>query len=713
MAKTMIDNPRENRILAALSAEEIGRLADDLELVALPLGQVLYECGDTLGYVYFPTTCIVSLVFITENGSSAELAMTGNDGLVGIPLILGGGTTTHRCVVQSAGNAYRLRVEILRWELAPASGLQYLALRYIQALMTQMAQTVVCNRHHTVDQQLCRWLLLSLDRLPGNHLNMTQELIANMLGVRREAVTEAAGKLQAAGLIQYSRGHIAILDRGGLEARVCECYGTVKKEFDRLFLPMQAPPAVCRKRPEPGNLRQRAETLLERTLAKTPTNPGETTRLLHELQVHQIELELHNEELRRAYDEADALRSRYADIYDFAPVGYFTLDGQGSIVDLNLAGAIPLGIKRSEKARHRFAAAVAPEYLAEFNRFLGTMRDAKTKKICEVSLVPNGQRGEAVVHIEAVSDESGRECRMVVTDITAEKQVEKTLGEREAYLRAVLDNFPFMVWLKDTESRFLAVNLPLARNFGLPSVEALVGKTDFDLTPRDLAEACRAADRSVLESGEQALVEARLGEAGDARWFETYRSPVTIDGKRVGTVGFARDITHRHRLLKELEESERIHRDLITKLPVGVAMVQDGIVRYLNDRAAVLLGWSPEDGVGQSILSFLHEADRPRIMAICERRLRGDAAPDAYEARIIHRSGQMLLCRLHVSAARWEGQVAALTVLEDVGESKQVGPDSRSVRRTHLPDTECAVVATLTGMRLGVRTCPDQAWFSA
>ncbi|MBT9498651.1 MAG: Crp/Fnr family transcriptional regulator, partial [Zoogloea sp.] len=200
MPSSIPDSPRQNRILAALSPEEYARLADDLELVSLPEGQTLFESGDSLVFVYFPTTCIFSLISTTENGSSAELAMTGNDGLVGIPLVLGGETTNYKVIVQSAGSAYRLRAEVMCWELDQGGSLRRLALCYTQALMTQMAQSVVCNRHHSVDQQLCRWLLLSLDQMSGNQLHVTQEGISNMLGVRREAVTEAAGKLQAAGL---------------------------------------------------------------------------------------------------------------------------------------------------------------------------------------------------------------------------------------------------------------------------------------------------------------------------------------------------------------------------------------------------------------------------------------------------------------------------------------------------------------------------------
>jgi CRP-like cAMP-binding protein len=231
----LIDSPKGNRILAALSNDDYFRLLGHLELTRLTLGEVLFYSGDRERYIYFPTTSIVSLDFSTEDGSSAQLAMVGNEGLVGVPMILGGKTTTHRAVVQSAGDAFRLRADTACCEFIKGGDLQSLSLRYAQALMTQMAQSVVCNRYHSVKQQLCRWLLLSLDRLPGNELYVTQELIGHMLGVRREAVTEAAGKLQSAGLIQYSRGRITVMDRAGIEALSCECYATAKVEMDRLF----------------------------------------------------------------------------------------------------------------------------------------------------------------------------------------------------------------------------------------------------------------------------------------------------------------------------------------------------------------------------------------------------------------------------------------------------------------------------------------------
>jgi CRP-like cAMP-binding protein len=228
-------NPRQNHLLAALPAQDRERLLPHLELVPMPLGHVLYESGNELRHVYFPTTSIVSLLYVMMDGASAEIAVVGHDGIIGVALFMGGETMPNRAVVQSAGHAYRLKGALLKQEFNRSGELQHLLLRYTQALLTQMAQTAVCNRHHSLDQQFCRWLLLSLDRLPADELVMTQELIANMLGVRREGVTEAAGNVQRAGLIEYQRGHITVLDRAGLEARTCECYAVVRKEFDRLL----------------------------------------------------------------------------------------------------------------------------------------------------------------------------------------------------------------------------------------------------------------------------------------------------------------------------------------------------------------------------------------------------------------------------------------------------------------------------------------------
>lgn len=231
------DSNDENYLLSVLPSAERKHLYSQLELVEMPLGQVIYESGEKLHYAYFPTTSIVSLLYVMENGASAEIAVVGNDGIVGLSILMGGGSMPNRAVVQSAGYGYRIPTAIIQNEFNRNGPVLRLLLRYTQALITQMSQTAVCNRHHSIDQQLCRWLLLSIDRLPSNKLEMTQELIGNMLGVRREGVTKAAGKLHKAGLINYKRGHIEVLDRAGLEERVCECYEVVRTEVERILPP--------------------------------------------------------------------------------------------------------------------------------------------------------------------------------------------------------------------------------------------------------------------------------------------------------------------------------------------------------------------------------------------------------------------------------------------------------------------------------------------
>jgi CRP-like cAMP-binding protein len=235
MSVTDASDPTSNLLIAALPSEALTRWLPLLELVELPLGMVLYESGSALSHAYFPTRAIVSLLYVTKDGASAEIAVVGNEGVVGISLFMGGETTPNRAVIQSAGLSYRLKADVIKAEFNRSAPVMHLLLRYTQALITQMAQTAVCNRHHRVDQQLCRWLLMSLDRLQGSELTMTQEQISNMLGVRREGITEAAMNLQAAGLIRYSRGHITVVNRTGLESRSCECYAVVKNEYDRLL----------------------------------------------------------------------------------------------------------------------------------------------------------------------------------------------------------------------------------------------------------------------------------------------------------------------------------------------------------------------------------------------------------------------------------------------------------------------------------------------
>jgi diguanylate cyclase (GGDEF)-like protein/PAS domain S-box-containing protein len=671
-------NPKQNRILAALTPNDFARLQDDLECVPLKLGQVLFESGDNLGHVYFPTTCIVSLIFTTRKGASAELAITGNDGLVGIPLVLGGETTTHRAVIQSEGIAFRLKLEVMRWELDQGGELQHLALRYTQALMTQMAQSVVCNRHHAVDQQLCRWLLLSLDRLPGNQLNMTQELIANMLGVRREAVTEAAGKLQAAGLIHYSRGHITLIDRAGLEARACECYAVVKAEYDRLFQFPANTRSKNRIRPNPETLRKRAEARLQQSSPETLKTAWDNAQLVHELQVHQIELEMHNDELRQAYDEADALIERYADIYDFAPISYFTLDKQGVIVDMNLAGSILLGIKGSQKGRHRFASRVAPADLPAFDHFFEQVLQARNKTVGEFVLAATHHRAEATVTIEAVPDENGEECRMVVIDVSPARQAQKALQEREQYLRTVLDNLPFMAWLKDKQSNFITVNAPLAAHVGWPSADALTGRNDFDITTPELAESYQAEDRAVLESG-QTWNQVQLTEKnGEQRWHEINKSPIKLGDQTIGTVGFSRDITEHYRIEQALKNSESHHRRLIEGMPLAIAIIQDAVIKYINPQGLELLGYPADECIDHPFLQLVQEDDRPALLSALPTRSPEQHNESGCEIRLVSKDGAVIDCLMHQRVTEWQKKTATLATFENITSRKQL---ERELRR--------------------------------
>lgn len=669
----LADSPQQNQILAALAPAELARLEVDLELVALQADQVLWEAGTPAQYAYFPTTATVSQVFTSQDGMEVELALSGSEGLAGLSLVLGDATAAYRAAVCHAGQAYRLRAEVMSWELNQGGSLQRLCLRYFQVLMMQMAQIMVCSRTHGVDQQLCRWLLLNLDHLSGTQLTGTQEQIADRLGMRRTTVSEAAGKLQAAGLIRYSRGRITVLDRAGLEAQACDCYRALKREQQRHLAP---PPAVRartgeRVRPNPETLRQRAETHRREALPALLASSVDSARLVHELEVHQVEYAMQVEELKLAYDEADALRNRYADLYDFAPVGFFTLDPAGTIIDVNLAGAILLGIKRSQKRRQRFTLVVRPEQGPLFKHFLDDVLRTRALQVREFTLAPTAVRPEAFVRIEAVSDEDGQECRMVVVDLSKERRAEQALREQVQYQRALLDNFPFMVWLKDSESRFLAVNTPLARNFGFTSTADLVGKTDFDITTRELAEAYRADDRAVLRSGESKLVEEPIESQGEIRWFETYKSPIVINGERVGTVGFARDITARHAAQAAMERSEGQFRSFIERLPLGVAIIRDGLLKFLNAEAANMVGYAPGECLERSFLFLIHEADRPRVQNFYEQRMGGGGAPQGGDVRLVSKAGRAVDCRVHASIVDWEGRPAVMAVVAEVLDHKR------------------------------------------
>lgn len=469
-------SPKQNQLLASLSAEDYFRLLPDLEPVSCVPGQVLGGPGELMPYAYFPTTCVVSLLATGSDGVSVAVAVAGNDGMVGVTGLLGGELLPQLALVQGAGEAYRMRAELVHWELDQRGGLLPLGLRYAQVLMAQMAQTALCNRHHTVEKQLCRWLLLLLDYSPAPMLTLTQAALANLLGVRREAVVAAAGKLQSAGLIRYSRGRITVLDRPALERQVCECYAVIRKEGARLAQPLASVSGRHRVRANLASVRKRAEERFRQSRFTLPNAPEDKDRLLEELQVHLIVMEMQHEELAQSYAEADMLRDRYADIYDFSPIAYVTVNELGAIRQINLAGAILLGLRRSQITRFRFSASLSEDSRPAFTSFLGAVLGGDGRGHCELELAATAQRPAVIVAVDGVADDAGRECRMVLVDVTEERLARA----RERLLNSALLAVGNGVVITDLDGRIQWVN---------PAFEALtgyVGKEALDLRPADL-----------------------------------------------------------------------------------------------------------------------------------------------------------------------------------------------------------------------------------
>jgi PAS domain S-box-containing protein len=661
------------------------RIELELELASLTTGQVLQATGDPVEYLYFPTTSIVSVIRETEDGASLQLAMTGCDGVVGISAVLGGESSSYRMEVLAAGHAYRLRVQVAEWIILQAGVLPGLLNRSAEYLMSQIAQIALCNHHHNIEQRLCRWILLCLDLLPGGQLTATQETIATLMGARRSAISEAAGKLLADGLIDYSRGLITVLNRSGLETRACGCYAALQREAARRRISL--PHAIRRDwtPPEPQELRVRAENRLRHKEIETLRADGNVDRLLHELQVHQVELEMQNEDLGSLCAEVLAAREHYADIYDFAPVSYVTLDGIGVVRQINVAGAILLGIRRSQITHYRFGTSVSPTSLPAFNQFIQEVLSRRTRQDCEIELNSTPQRGPALVRIEAISDEDGQECRMVITDITEPRRIERALQEREQYQRALLDNFPFLVWLKDEQSRFLAVNRPFADHFGWPSPESLVGKCDFDITSRDLAEAYQADDRSVLANGQGKNVEELIEKDGERRWNETYKSPVVRDGQVIGTVGFARDITKRKEADQALRESETRFRALFDNANSGILIADAETKRCVdaNSAAQKMLGYSREELQAMRLDDVHPPADLPWIKDTFERFARGEITGTPREVPLLCKDGRVLYADATPGLLTIAGRPCVSGVFTDITERRR-SADELERYRQHL-----------------------------
>lgn len=416
MSYPHVDSARQNRILAGIPLSHYSRMAEHLKPVEWTSGQVVCEPGDDLEFVYFPTTCTSALVSHTEDGDSSELAMIGRDGMVGMPLVLGASSMSHRVIVQCAGQAYRLPAHVFVDELSRCRELQHLALCHVQALITQMAQSIVCTAHHSVIERLCYWLLLSADALPGDQLRVTHEMIANMLGVRRESVTQALGRLQSQGLVASGRGRIEILDREGLATQVCECLAVVSSQTQRLFERAQNLSDGCALQFDPAGAQTGAD---------------------------------------------DARLQKYQDAYDFAPVGFVSLDAECRVQQTNLAGAIMLDIQRSQGGHADFRDMIDLVDRARFGDFHQEVLSGKCRRYCELTLMATNHRDAMVVRIDATLDEEGVECQLVLIDVTQEKrQVAQALAQ-ERQQQEMLVRQPYMKWFKDPEGHLISANAKL------------------------------------------------------------------------------------------------------------------------------------------------------------------------------------------------------------------------------------------------------------
>lgn len=428
-----VESARQNRILAGIPLSHYTRIVEHLKPVDWVSGQVVCEPGDALEFVYFPTSCTTSVVSHTQDGDSSELAMIGRDGMVGVPLALGSAAMNHRVVVQCSGQAYRMPAHVFVDELTRCTELQQLALCYVQVLITQMSQGIVCTGHHSVIERLCYWLLINQTSLASDQLSVTHEMISNMLGVRRESVTQALGKLQAMGHVSSGRGKIAILQRDGLLSGVCECFSLVTAETQRLF--------------------------------ELATHMGQRPP------VHYAE-----DGLAAASD--DTRLQKYQDTYDFAPVGFVSLDAQGWVVQTNLAGAIMLDIQRSQSQPKNFLDFIQISDQARFADFHQEVLSGRCRRHCEITLHGTDHRSELVVRIDATLDDEGEECQLVLIDVTQEKREIAQRLERERQQQEMLTTQPYLVWFKDPEGHLISANANLIDHGRHPLASAQLEKVD-------------------------------------------------------------------------------------------------------------------------------------------------------------------------------------------------------------------------------------------
>ena len=627
MRTSLPDTPKENLLLAALPMADYLRLEPGLEKVSWSAGEVIHEAGEALEFLYFPVNGIVSLRSKTQDGASSELAIVGNDGVVGVSVVLGEARSAHQAVAQSACHAYRLGIEQVRSELDQGGALQRIALRYVQALLIQIGQNAA-----------------------------------------------ASSKTAAS----FSPGVPSV----------------------------QGPSST---RLAPDNLRKTAEDRHQLILSSTANLPMDANRLVHELQVHQIELELQNEALAKAYAEADAARERYAEIYDFSPIAFITVDALGTICQINLAGANLLGIKLTEFRRYRFGASVAPESVAVFNQFLEKVLRERCRQGCEISLLATAERPAAVVTIDAVPDENGKECRMVVVDVTQKIQDARRLREREQYQQALLDTFPFIVWLKDKQGNYLSVNEPFASAFGWPSADSLFGKSDLDIAPLELAESYQADDQTILESAEPRIIEEWIETGDELRWFETFKSPVTLDGQIIGTVGYARDLTEYKVMVAALRNSEAEFRSLFELSVVGSAQSDPltGRLLRVNQKFCEITGYSAEELLALSFFDITHLDDQERTWQGFRAVMTGETDLYVVDKRYVRKDGSIVWVNVQLTAVRDEQNhvTRSIAVIQDITIQKQAEAALRD--QLKMQDMLSKIAATVPGVICSFMLRPD------
>ena len=532
-----------------------------------------------------------------------------------------------------------------------------------------------------------------------------------------QAVAKSAGHAYRIGIEQMR----SELDQGGALLRIALRYvqalliqigqnATTSSNAETSFSPgVPSARGPSGTRLTPDDLRKSAEDRRQLTLSSAVNLPTDTNRLVHELEVHQIELELQNEALAKAYAEADAARESYAKLYDFSPIAFITVNARSAICQINLSGAIFLGIKRAESRQHRFGAWVAPESVAVFNQFLERVLRERSRQGCEITLSATAQRPAAIITIDAVSDENGKECRMVVVDVTKKTQDARQLREREQYQRALLDTFPFIVWLKDKQSNFLSVNAPFARAFGWPSADSLVGKSDLDISPLELAESYRADDRAILENAQPRIIEEWIETGDKLRWYETFKSPVTLDGQIIGTVGFARDLTEHKLMVTALSNSEAEFRSLFELSVVGSAQSDPVTGRLLrvNQKFCEITGYSAEELLALSFSDITHPDDRGTNWHGFRTVMAGESDLYIVDKRYVRKDGSIVWVNVQLTAIRDEqNQVTrSIAVIQDITIQKQAEAALRD--QLKIQDLLSKIAATVPGVICSFLLRPD------